>query len=123
MTGGPERRDQGLARYRSYWTGDVWKMLPLLRRLRPDLRLICLDAPPTGLVICTQLDPGSTRLSDAYETTLTQWAPVQLSDYGLARLHADADARPAEVWLDAMAPFHHPQPPWKRAAKRMIGRP
>ena len=123
MTGGAERPEHGLARYRGYWTGDVWKMVPLLRALRPELKLTCLDAPPTGLVACTGLDPQSRVLSDAYDRVLAEWKPVRLQDYGMARLLEDADPRPADAWLDAMSPFHHPQPAWKRAVKRALGRP
>jgi hypothetical protein len=49
------------------WTGDVWKVLPILARWRPDLRITVLDAPPTGLVAITGLDPSSTILRDRHE--------------------------------------------------------
>ncbi len=123
MTGGPERQDPGLARYGGYWTGDVWKMVPLLLRLRPEMSVTCLDAPPTGLVVCTGLDPDNRVLSDDHAAILGEWEAVDLADYGLARLHADAQPRSAAAWLDAMARFNHPQPAWKRAVKRALGRP
>jgi hypothetical protein len=53
------RRDQSLAQA---WTGDVWRMVPLLRRERPDLRIEVFDCPPTGLVLVTNLDPTSRPL-------------------------------------------------------------
>jgi predicted O-methyltransferase YrrM len=53
------RHDKSLARA---WTGDVWRMLPLLRRERPDLRIEVFDCPPTGLVLVTNLDPLSGAL-------------------------------------------------------------
>jgi hypothetical protein len=56
-TGG--RQDKSLAQA---WTGDVWRILPLLRRERPDLRIEVLDCPPTGLVLITNLDPASRTL-------------------------------------------------------------
>lgn len=55
---------------RGAWTGDVWKVLPLLARWRPDLRITLLDAPPTGLVVITGLDPASTVLRDRHEEML-----------------------------------------------------
>ena len=122
MTGRPDRRD-GAGRYRGYWTGDVWKMVPLLRALRPEISLTCLDAPPTGLVACTGLDPESKVLPDAYDRILADWESLDLADYGLSRLHAQADPQSAAAWLDAMAPFQNPQPAWKRAVKRALGRP
>lgn len=56
-----ERQDRELARA---WTGDVWRVLPILRELRPDLKIEVLDCPPTGLVVVTNLDPRSTRLAE-----------------------------------------------------------
>ena len=41
------------------WTGDVWPLLPILKKYRPDLRVRCADCPPTGLVIVDNLDPQS----------------------------------------------------------------
>jgi hypothetical protein len=54
------RRDTALAQA---WTGDVWRVLPLLRRERPDLRIEVLDCRPTGLALVTGLDPGSQVLA------------------------------------------------------------
>lgn len=48
------RRDKPLA---WNWTGDVWRVLPLLRRERPELRIQVLDCPPTGLVLVGNLNP------------------------------------------------------------------
>jgi hypothetical protein len=48
----------------SLWTGDVWKVVPVLRRYRPDLHLTLVDAPPSGLVIVEGLDPTSTVLRE-----------------------------------------------------------
>ena len=98
-------------------------MVPVLRALRPEISLTCLDAPPTGLVVCTGLDPASRVLPNAYDATLAKWAAVDIYDYGLPRLHAEADPRSAAAWLDAKAPFSHPQPAWKRAVKRAFRRP
>ncbi len=57
------RKDTALA---AAWTGDVWKVVPILKRFRPDLRIVLLDCPPTGLVCVSNLDPGSTVLRDQY---------------------------------------------------------
>lgn len=40
------------------WSGDVWKVVPALRRLAPDLRLAVVDAPPSGLLLVSKLDPA-----------------------------------------------------------------
>jgi hypothetical protein len=47
-----------------WWTGDVWRLLPVLRRWRPDLEITVFDAPPSGLAVIRGLDPESTVLRD-----------------------------------------------------------
>lgn len=69
------RRDTALAKA---WTGDVWRVLPLLQRERPDLRIEVLDCRPTGLALVTGLDPGSPVLGqrlDALTEELTATEP------------------------------------------------
>jgi hypothetical protein len=41
------------------WTGDVWKVVELLRTHRPDLTLLPLQAYTTGLLLVAGLDPGN----------------------------------------------------------------
>jgi len=53
-------------RFPYHWTGDVWKIIPILQKYRPDLRIVYVDCPPTGLVCVTNLDPSSTVLKAAY---------------------------------------------------------
>ncbi|HCV34580.1 MAG TPA: class I SAM-dependent methyltransferase [Acidimicrobiaceae bacterium] len=43
------------------WSGDVWKMVVLLRRHRPDLMVTTLDVGPTGMAIITGFDPTRTQ--------------------------------------------------------------
>ena len=50
----------------SRWAGDVWRIIPALRRYRPELRLEMLDCQPTGLVVVSGLDPASAVLADSY---------------------------------------------------------
>ena len=49
------------------WTGDVWKLVLVLKELRPDLRVLTSDIGPSGLGIVTNLDPESTVLRDSVE--------------------------------------------------------
>jgi hypothetical protein len=57
-------------RHSDSWTGDVWKLLPILRQLRPDLTLLCLNAHTTGLLLIAGLDTdgrgGNATLSSSY---------------------------------------------------------
>jgi hypothetical protein len=88
----------------NHWTGDVWKMVPVLRATRPDLRLTVLDAQGTGLVVARGLDPFSPVLGERIDRLVAEWAPVQLRDYGMARLLADARPVGAEDWLAQLRP-------------------
>jgi len=49
------------------WTGDVFKILGILERRRPDLICLRIGTEPTGLLLVLGLDPGSRVLSYAYD--------------------------------------------------------
>ena len=74
-------------RTRGGWTGDVWKMLPVLRQYRPDLRVRLIDCPPTGLVAITGLDPKSDILRSSYNAILAEFEHVDLDAFGVGKLH------------------------------------
>ena len=69
--------------YPHWWTGDVWKLVPILRTYRPDLQLTFLDTPPTGLLMVTRLNPESRVLADAYERILEEYLGKGLDEKGL----------------------------------------
>ena len=56
------------------WTGDVWKVEPILRDQRPDLNLHLVDTEPTGLLVVTNLAPEirhfSADLASVYGDTV-----------------------------------------------------
>lgn len=58
------------------WTGDVWKLVPILRRYRPDLQVVLVDCPPTGLVCVTGLDPTSRVLNARYLEIVREFREV-----------------------------------------------
>jgi hypothetical protein len=94
-----DRTDELRYPHKDWWAGDVWKALLILRRYRPDLRIHCLDAPPTGLVVITNLDPHSRVLAENYEAAVEQVEGVTLADYGVAKFHADIGLRStASIW-------------------------
>ena len=47
-----------------FWSGDIWRVIVLLKKYRPDLRIHTIGTPPTGLGLITRLDPSSTVLRD-----------------------------------------------------------
>ena len=63
----------GPAQFSGWWTGDVWKLLAILPRYRPDLSVRACDAPPTGLVVVQNLNPDDRTLNDAYEAIVAEF--------------------------------------------------
>lgn len=56
------------------WTGDVWKLIDVLRQYRPGLELLALNTRPTGLLLVAGLDRHSTVLPEAYEAIVAKYA-------------------------------------------------
>jgi tetratricopeptide (TPR) repeat protein len=76
-------------RHTRAWTGDVWKLLPILRQHRPDLSLLLLNAYPTGLLCVSGLNSRSTALQKAYRDVVTEWSgDVPVTDDVLSRVGA-----------------------------------
>jgi hypothetical protein len=50
-----------------FWAGDVWRLIVLLKKYRPDLSVSTLAAPPTGLALVKNLDPESGYLIDHHD--------------------------------------------------------
>ncbi len=48
----------------AFWSGDVWRLIGLLKRHRPDLSIRTIATPPTGLALITRLDPASRVLRE-----------------------------------------------------------
>ena len=48
------------------WTGDVYKIVAILRKYRPDLLVQVLDVRMKGLALITNINPASTILSENY---------------------------------------------------------
>lgn len=73
--------------HQGWWTGDVWKIIPILRKFRPDLRLIYVDSFPTGVVLVTKLDPQSTVLSDNYLDIVSDFSKAPNDEASLATIY------------------------------------
>jgi hypothetical protein len=48
------------------WTGDVYKVVDVLRRRRSDLVVLLVNTAPTGTAVVVSIDQASTILKDAY---------------------------------------------------------
>jgi hypothetical protein len=54
------------------WTGDVFKVLGILERHRPDLICLRVGTDPTGLLLVLGLDPSSRVLRQRYDGIVEQ---------------------------------------------------
>src|SRR5262245_43962196 len=75
-------------RHTTAWTGDVYKIIPVLQRYRPDLRIAVFDTAPTGVMAVFGADPDSTVLSDKYDEIMDTYLlkdPQQVPDELLTR--------------------------------------
>ncbi len=83
MTHRDERKVATSGPFAHWWAGDVWKLLPVLKRYRPELEITCFDCPPTGIVRIRGLRPRSRKLSDHYDSIVREYRPRRLSEKGL----------------------------------------
>lgn len=90
------------------WTGDVWKLIPILKEHRPDLRLTVLDAAPTGLVLVSGLDPKSRVLERNYAQIVARYADLTLDAFGLDRFNALFDYTDTAQFMAAGFPLLQP---------------
>lgn len=93
--------------YPNCWTGDVWRVLRILRKYRPGLRLHALDARPTGLVLVAGLDPSSGVLGGNLDALVAEMLALDLAEIGLAAFHAAQDIRPTSEYEGAAALARH----------------
>jgi methyltransferase family protein len=47
-----------------FWSGDIWRLILILRKYRPELSVHVIATAPTGLGVVRALDPASTVLAE-----------------------------------------------------------
>ena len=103
------------------WTGDVWKIIPILQRYRPELRLDVLPLAPSGLLVVSGLNPSDTTLADRMEEILDEWRERDLAGYGTDAFYQGFDYRVPKEVIDAGYPMfreiarehaEQPDPEW-----------
>lgn len=93
---------------RGPWTGDVWKLVPILQEYRPDLKLQIFDCAPTGLVVLSGLDPKNTVLRKNYDRILSTYQKLTLQDFGADRFYSSFSYANAQAEVDAGFPSFRP---------------
>ncbi|MEJ1991151.1 MAG: hypothetical protein P8X50_05355 [Maritimibacter sp.] len=87
------------------WTGDVWKLIPILKAYRPDLKLTVLDAAPTGLVLISNLKPSSRVLATNYDEIVAKYEKLTLEEYGLEAFYDLFEIEDTEAMIEAGFPL------------------
>jgi len=80
-----------------WWAGDVWKTVAILRKYRPDLRIRAFDAPPTGLIAITNLDPRNDTLAKSYFNFVEEFQRANLAGSGYQDYVASIDLQSTSV--------------------------
>jgi len=75
FTSAPERKSH-------FWSGDPWKIIPCLKKYRPDLEVFVIPAAPTGLGVVTKMDASSTVLEENWDDIMEEYRYMQY-DYTL----------------------------------------
>lgn len=75
------------------WTGDVWKLVPILKKYRPDLDVSVLDYPPSGLTVVQNLDPNSTILDEHYDEIVKDFMDETIDSFGKDKLYELLDVQ------------------------------
>lgn len=66
-------------RVHAFYTGDVWKLLPTLWDVRPDLTVVTVRTSPSGLTLVTGLDPSNDALSRRRDQILREHGRLPFS--------------------------------------------
>ena len=64
----------------AFWTGDVWKIIPCLKAVRPELEIVTLPAAPAGLALVRRLDATSKVLARQYHAIVEQFDALVLPE-------------------------------------------
>jgi hypothetical protein len=62
-----------------FWSGDIWRLMLLLRTLRPDLTVRTIATPPTGLGIVLNPDPTARVLGDNLDALIAEYLAKDFS--------------------------------------------
>jgi len=62
-----------------FWSGDIWRLMLLLRTHRPDLVVRTIATPPTGLGIVVNPDPASRVLADRLDELIAEYLAKDFS--------------------------------------------
>jgi len=62
-----------------FWTGDVWRLVVLLKKYRPDLSIHTIAASPSGLCMVRNLNPASRFIHDNLDRLREEFMELEYS--------------------------------------------
>ncbi len=62
-----------------FWSGDIWRLILILKKYRPDLTVNVIAARPTGLGIVQNLDPRSRVLAERQHEIIDEFLALDIS--------------------------------------------
>lgn len=71
------------------WTGDVWKVIFILRKYRPDLSVRVFDFHPSGLALVENLDPTNKILEENYQKICAEMMEVSPEGLGETAFYSE----------------------------------
>jgi hypothetical protein len=60
-------------RHTNAWTGDVYPLIEVFARYRPELTVVPVGTTPTGMLLVLGLDPANTVLADNYAAIMAEF--------------------------------------------------
>lgn len=67
-----------------FWVGDVWKVVEILRKHRPELSVKIVATAPSGLCVVRGLDPSSRVLRDRLDELVERYRDLPYPEPALA---------------------------------------
>jgi hypothetical protein len=77
-----DERTAARERVTDFWSGDIWRLVLLLRAHRPDLAIHTVGTPPTGLAVVRNLDPQSRYLRERLDELVEEYLAVDFAVLG-----------------------------------------
>ena len=62
-----------------FWSGDIWRLILILKKYRPDLTVNVIAARPTGLAIVQNPDPQSGVLAERQHEIIDEFLALDIS--------------------------------------------
>lgn len=74
-----DRESAGREPRMANWSGDIWRLIALLKKYGPELAIYTNGTPPTGLGLVRRLDPGSRVRFECYERLRAEFLALDYS--------------------------------------------